>query len=120
WAGEVGRYLKAESERQLLIVNNASVSLNCSLSKSTITLGEAVEIEASLQVATNEGNITIQYNVNGAGWLDLVKGSPVNGTFKYVWSPEEPGEYLVRALWSGGKNYAPATSQAEALTVVKP
>lgn len=120
WAGEVGRYLRAESERQLLVVNNASVNLNCSLSQSTITLGETVEINASLQVATNEGNITIQYSVNGVDWFDLAKGSPVNGTFKYVWTPREPGEYKVRALWSGGRNYAPATSGVEALTVVKP
>lgn len=117
WPGEERIYKESTSPSQRLTVNKASAEITCELSNSTIPLGEEVEIKVSLSVPTNEGNITLEYRVEGGEWTPIKIGLLENGTYLTTWSPDTSGTFQIRATWSGGINYNPVTSSPVSLEV---
>lgn len=117
WPGEKGIYKESISQPQSLIVNKATAEITCELSNSTILLGEEVEVKVSLSVPTNEGNITLEYMVEGGEWISIKVGLLENGTYLTTWRPDTSGVFQIRAVWSGGTNYHPATCSPVSLEV---
>ncbi|MGC8849817.1 MAG: Ig-like domain repeat protein, partial [Candidatus Bathyarchaeia archaeon] len=117
WSGEKGVYTESMSPLQELVVNKSSAEVSCELSNSTITLGDEVEVRVALSIPTNEGNITLQYRLGEGEWKPIKVGLLENGTYLTTWSPETTGTMQIRAVWSGGSNYNPATSNPVTLEV---
>jgi dolichyl-diphosphooligosaccharide--protein glycosyltransferase len=117
WPGEKGVYKESTSPPQELTVGKLSARVTCELSNSTITLGDEVKVKASLSVPTSEGNITLEYKVEGGEWTPIKVGLLENGTYITTWRPDITGKIQVRAIWSGGLNYNPATSDPAVLEV---
>ena len=117
WPGEEGKYLEASSQLRGLNVTVANVTLTCTLSKELIKSGSLVNVTGALSKPLNTGNLTVQYSFNGEEWFNVAGGSPVNGSFTAEWKPPAPGEYYIRAVWSGDYNHNPAVSEARKLTV---
>jgi len=95
WDGEAGKYTKAFSQTLPLTISNASLSLNVSLTPSSLKIGENVKIEVSSLI---QGNVTIQYSLDEVNWFNLTKGKLEQNIFKTVWKPEKPGTYYIKAL----------------------
>jgi dolichyl-diphosphooligosaccharide--protein glycosyltransferase len=114
WDGEAGKYTKAISQILTLAVSNASSSLNLSLTSSSLTLGESVEIKVSPPL--QEGNIIIQYSLDNVNWFNLTKGEVKENIFKANWEPDKPGTYYIKALWFSNEGVS-LTSEIKTLIV---
>ncbi|MEM2122872.1 MAG: STT3 domain-containing protein [Candidatus Bathyarchaeia archaeon] len=119
WPGEKGAYKESMSLPQKLTVDKSNAKVTCELSNSTITIGDEVSVKVNLSVLTDEGNVTLEYKAERGEWTRIKVGLLENGTFLTTWSPEVTGTIQIRAIWSGGFNYNPATS-SPAILEVKP
>jgi dolichyl-diphosphooligosaccharide--protein glycosyltransferase len=100
-------------------------AISCSLSNSTITYGQPVEISGRITGPALEGigNVTVhlEYSADGGGtWKNMTDVETLlNGTYFYTWLPDA-GSYLIRAKWDGiAKKYFGAKSENQPLKVNK-
>lgn len=85
-----------------------SSSITCSVSPSSITLGENVTISGRIDPARP---ITIEYRKTGeTAWTVLNTVLSGDGSYEYEWTPGEAGSYEVKAGWGGDAYYSGASS----------
>jgi len=94
-----------------------SSSISCSISPSSIIVGEAVTISGSINPARST-EVTIDISTDaGASWTSLttVTSNP-DGSYEYEWNPEV-GSYAIKASWEGDSSYFGASSETVNVSV---
>jgi len=119
WPGDED-HIEAASPTVSFTVSKASSSISCSLSSSTIFIGENVTISGSVSQVHPAVSVYIQYSVDGGKtWNSLTSTvTDSRGTYSYTWFPSL-GSYLIRSYWAGDEDYQGATSSAQSLNVRK-
>lgn len=117
WSGDANYHGTASSGQQLT-VNKASTSTSCSLSSNSINYGQSVDITGTVNIAVNDGTITLEYSTDCVDWNLISSGTPLSGSYLYTWIPPSGGIFYVRAAWSGNHNYLGSTSLSQTLTVI--
>ena len=97
----------------------SSGSLEVTLSPSTLTFGESVEISCKFIPATTGGSVYLGYSSDGDNWFNIGYGDLINGSFSFTWAPEYTGEFLIQAVWEGNSNFNEAKSEQHILTIVE-
>ncbi|MBS7656060.1 lamin tail domain-containing protein [Candidatus Bathyarchaeota archaeon] len=93
--------------------SNGGETLTCSISHSTINIGESVTVSGSLD-PKHVALIKIEVNPLGSGWIFLASViSSSDGGFSFNWTPDKVGSYQFRAI------YGDVTSNTVSLTVNK-
>lgn len=93
--------------------SNGGESLTCSISSSTIIIGESITVSGSLD-PKHVALIKIEANPLGSGWVFLASViSTSDGSFSFSWTPDRTGSYQFRAV------YGNVTSNTVSLTVNK-
>jgi hypothetical protein len=87
--------------------------------QSTITLevspgspisGHPVKIIGSLSANGNSSTVSLFYSADKVNWQPMASvPTREDGAFSYVWTPDAPGSYFVRAYWQGDTQYAPSS-----------
>jgi PKD repeat protein len=80
---------------------NSTISIQAS--PTTITIGKSTRISGSITPSRPEANATIYDMLNGEGiWSVLANvTTDANSTYYYTWAPTQPGNYLLKANWTG-------------------
>ncbi|MEM3726882.1 MAG: lamin tail domain-containing protein [Candidatus Bathyarchaeia archaeon] len=79
--------------------SNGGETLSCSISKSTIIIGEGVAISGSLD-PKHVALIKIEVNPRGTGWVFLASVfSNSDGRFSFNWVPDQVGSYQFRTTY---------------------
>ncbi|KON28068.1 hypothetical protein AC481_02795 [miscellaneous Crenarchaeota group archaeon SMTZ-80] len=117
--GVSGSYLSSISSNQTLTVMKSSGSLEVTLSPSTLTFGESVEISCKFIPVTTGGSVYLGYSSDGDNWFNIGYGDLMNGSFSFTWTPEYTGEFLIQAVWEGNSNFNEANSEQHILTIVE-
>lgn len=116
WSGD-NNYEGSTSTSQQLTVNKASTSTSCSLSSNHIFHGQTVNVTGTVNVAVDDGIITLEYTTDNTTWNTMSSGTPSSGLYSYTWTPPSVGTFHIRASWSGNQNYEGSTSSSETLVV---
>ncbi len=119
YEGDPGKYQSAISSNQSIKVIKAVGSLEISLSSSEITFEESIRLSCNFSPQTSGGTVTIEYSVDEETWFGVNYGSLINGTYSYIWTPDYPGELLVRARWSGNSNFNEANSEVKIIKIIE-
>jgi outer membrane protein assembly factor BamB len=107
-----------------LIVNRASTTITISIDPSTTLCGDTTIINGTLQDEYNTPlsgqTIKLEFSADGgASWNTIVTiNTLTDGSYSYLWTPQEVGSYLIRAKYAGAFNYKPS-KETTSLTVVK-
>ncbi len=110
-------YLPAESQEVAVEVSKLPSSITCSLSTTTIRLGESVTITGRIEQGV-AGTVIIEAKLDDV-WSELAQvQSSLNGSYSYQWTPSREGTFLLRAKWLGNTVYEAAISSEQALTVL--
>ncbi len=92
--------------------------ISCSLSPTTITVGETTTISGSLSHSLAEASILIQGRPNGGDWTTIATVSTDSeGGYSYVWSPTTAGTWEVKASWNGDETRLPSESQTQSIII---
>ncbi|MEM4246227.1 MAG: STT3 domain-containing protein, partial [Candidatus Bathyarchaeia archaeon] len=116
WDGEPGQYVKATSDSKSLNVTPGKASLEVTAPPKLLA-GQQANLTAKLSARVNSGNMTIQYSEDQVEWRIIRSSQPVNGTLTATWTPDQAGEFYIRATWSGDFNYDPSVSEVVKLIV---
>lgn len=119
--GVAKKYLPAQSPEYQITVGKASVSLSCSPSKVTASLGEELTISCTISPVVTTGNVTLQFSLDGVKWQTIVTGLPISGDGKVstTWRPNVEGVLQLRAQWGGASGYALTTVSLPPIAVRK-
>ena len=64
--------------------------------------GDPVKISGSLSVGANSSMVDLSISTNRENWQPIANVSTGHGgLFSYIWTPNTPGSYVVRAYWQG-------------------
>jgi dolichyl-diphosphooligosaccharide--protein glycosyltransferase len=88
-------------------------------SANSTSVGQPIDLKALLSANASDGLVSIEYRLGNESWRPLLYGPPRNGDFTAPWRPIAPGTYLLRARWSGNRNYSSSVSPTIVL-IVKP
>jgi hypothetical protein len=100
-----------------LTVTLPSFSTTCSLSTTSINLGQSVSVSGTVNASVADGVINLQYSTDNSTWSNISSGTPTAGTYSSTWTPSNAGTYYVRASWSGTANYKGSVSATQQLIV---
>ena len=119
WEGDEEN-LGAESDEAHLEVLRANSTIIVSLSSTEIEEESNITISGAISPPLENMNVTIMYRKVGGNWTVLaVVLTEEDGSFSYVWSPPERGNYLVKASWEGSQNYLGAETEPKSFKVVR-
>jgi len=119
WAGDATHSPALSSIYELTVVKKKPSTITCSVSPSTIQAYGNVTISGAISPVRAYVQVVLQYKV-GELWVDIATvrtGS--DGSYRYVWSPENVGSYFIRAYWLGDEEYEGSMSVEQPLTVLK-
>ena len=61
-----------------------------------------MKISGSLSVGNNSSTVHLSFSTNKEYWQSIANVSTgQGGLFSYIWTPDAPGSYVVRAYWQG-------------------
>jgi len=87
---------------EILVKMFVTTRLDLEAKPKQVYLGEEVVLQGSINPHIKGAKVILRYIKNGGCWTDLTTLTVgVNGSFKYVWIPEEPGLYAVVAIYEG-------------------
>lgn len=85
----------------------------------SISLGSSATLSGS--VAPNPGSVPVMVSVSrdsGSTWaMLLLVMTDSSGSYSVNWTPPYPGNYLLKASWSGNSQFAGSASASASLTV---
>lgn len=96
-----------------------STSLSLQVMPSVAVSGIPLSITGSVNAPTAEPTtVVISYSSGDSGWQQIAN-LPIaqNGEFAYTWQATAPGNYSIKASWSGNSKYS-STSQIVGVRVV--
>ena len=94
-----------------------SSSITCSVSPSSIAVGENVTISGIINPARS-AEVTIEIGTDDTWTLLITVTSKADGSYEYEWKPEI-GTYEIKASWKGDKYYLSASSEVIDLLVTQ-
>jgi hypothetical protein len=119
WAGDATHSPALSPVYELTVVKKKPSTITCSVSPSTIQAYGNATISGAISPARAFVQVVLQYKV-GEAWIDIAAvRTAADGSYRYVWSPERVGSYLIRAYWLGDSEYEGSASPEQPLTVVK-
>jgi len=99
-------------------------SLSIKLRRDTITLGQEAKIYGTLTAVEYPekmtGTLVLEVSREGSDWQVLKEfevSSLKSYRFSHSWTPEEAGDYTLRARYSGDETYSSSESDSVQLTV---
>jgi len=95
-------------------------AINCSVSHSSITLGDNLTVSGFISPAVSGVAVTLTYKKPDATTLTRTVTSGIDGAFRDYYTPSVVGGWSVKASWLGNVNYLGATSFAAEFTVNNP
>ncbi|MEM2988660.1 MAG: STT3 domain-containing protein [Candidatus Bathyarchaeia archaeon] len=98
-------------------VKRANSQIDLFASANSTSVGQAIGLKALLGVNASDGLVVIEYRLGNETWSPILYGLPRDGDFTASWKPTAPGTYLLRARWSGNRNYLSSISPTIVLTV---
>jgi len=119
WPGDEDHYGWTTSMFSFTVTKGSS-TISCSLSSSTIFIGESVTISGSVSPAHPAVTVYIQYSIDGGNTWNNITSTITNstGAYSYMWLPSL-GSYLIRSYWQGDEDHNGATSPKPSLSVRK-
>lgn len=108
-------YGDARSVMRSFQVTKLLGGLSCSLSTSSLSIGDSVTISGALTPAMTGEIITILDNDHALATVI----TNVDGSFEYSWTPSTADLYYLKASWSGDDEYEEALSAVTSLLVSK-
>lgn len=117
WSGDED-HNGAMSPAASFTVSKASSSISCSLSSSTILLGETVNISGSISPTHPNLTVYIRYSRDGGTWDTVTTTTDSMGVYSYTWAPRV-GSYSVRSYWDGDADHNGSTSLEQSIKVLK-
>ena len=100
------------------------MSLSIKLRRDTITLGQEAKISGTLTAVEYPekmmGTLVLEVSREGSDWQVLKEfevSSLKSYRFSHSWTPEEAGDYTLRARYSGDETYSSSESDSVQLTV---
>ena len=97
---------------------NVPTSLTLSVTPQEISIGNSAIASVSISPSVTGGTIEIQQSKDGVSWISIGSGQASSGGLSAPFAPAEPGNYYIRATYSGyfdskaNKNYLASQSQA--------
>jgi hypothetical protein len=101
-----------------LSINLQSSSVICTLFPSSVRPGESVTIIPALVWESSEGDIVLDYSLDGHTWRPI--GQPMPPNYLSIWTPQDLGILYVKAAWSGDGGHPAAVSAIQRLVVKIP
>jgi hypothetical protein len=83
-----------------------------------LVAGDTLMLHGLFKIPISDGTVTLQVSGDEQSWSNVTTSVPVrNGRFSAPIEFADVGKYFVRAVWSGGGNYLPSTSNTLAFEV---
>ena len=103
----------------LIVSEKTDSAISLSLDKSSIRVGDNVELSGSISPNPGSGHaVTIEYSVDGSGWSALTTvDTDSDGEYTHTWAPPTGGSYKFRSSWEGSIAYNGDMSGEQTLTV---
>jgi len=103
----------------LTVSEKTDSAISLSLDKSSIRVGDNVELSGSISPNPGSGHaVTIEYSVDGSGWSTLTTvDTDSDGEYTHTWAPPTGGSYKFRSSWEGSIAYNGDMSGEQTLTV---
>jgi hypothetical protein len=112
-----------ESESSIISISVSKIvsSLSMDLSQDSIPIGNAVTISGSISPVRENISVTVQYRIGEGTWNTIQAVSTnAQGTYAFLWTPQDPGTYELKASWLGDETTLDAESSVETLSVKAP
>ena len=78
----------------------APSSINFDVTPVSAISGDPVTISESLSVGNNSSTVHLSFSMDSENWQPIANVSTrQGGLFSYIWTPDAPGSYVVRAYW---------------------
>jgi hypothetical protein len=117
WIGDA-THDGASSSSKVFTVSKLSSSLSCSVSSSSLMIGDSVTVSGSLIPALSSKIVTLTYmKPNGLTFTRTCTTNP--GDYIDTYTPDSTGAWSVRASWDGDTIYEGALSTEIEFTVSK-
>ena len=94
-------------------------SISCSVSPSTIPIGESVTVSGAISSIHVEVEVSLVFTRPDGSVFTRIVLSDSSGTYSYVYTPEMVGLWSVKASWEGDADHYGASSTTVIFTVVK-
>jgi hypothetical protein len=109
----------ASSSRVSFTVSMVPSTVSCSLSSSSLTIGDSVTISGSIIPARAGVPVNINYR-SDSSWSTLTNVlTASDGSFSYFWTPTSVGSYQLKASWEGDAEHEGASSLLLSFSVEK-
>jgi hypothetical protein len=97
----------------------SSSAISCSVSPTSVTLGNSTTVSGSISPAVSGAPITLTYAKPDGTTLTRTATSGTDGSFTDIYNPDAVGSWSVTTSWPGNDAYFGATSFAAAFTVTE-
>ncbi|MBA7493011.1 hypothetical protein ES702_03566 [subsurface metagenome] len=95
-----------------------STSLSCSVSQSTIEIGDSINIAGSISPPVSGATVTISVKHNEGSWNELTTVT-TSSAYSYSWTPGALGSYEIKSSWDGHRVYEGSSSNTVPVQVDK-
>jgi hypothetical protein len=112
-----GTYNASKVGPTTFTVDRMSMSLSCTVSPTTINLGQSVTASGTLTPALSGQTITLTYTKSGLPPVVRTVTTNPSGGYSDTYPPPEAGSWTVQASFAGDANHEPATSPTRSFTV---
>jgi hypothetical protein len=88
-----------------LIISTASSLISCSVSPSRIEKGETIDVDGSLDPASNNVTLNLVYTKPDASTVSRIVLTKADGSYGDSYQPDIEGSWSVNASWAGSERY---------------
>jgi len=92
-------------------------SISCSVSASSLPLGNSVTVSGSISPAVPNATVTLTYTKPTADTITRTVVTGPDGQYTNAYTPDAAGSWTVYASWAGNDNYFAASSFNTPFTV---
>ena len=116
WDGD-GFFTGATSNEVSVTVRKMSTSVSCSVSSTTITRGESINVSGTIDPLLSDITIILTYTKPEGSLFTITVTTGSDGSFIDSFPPDADGSWSVKASWDGDSTYKDASSSEVHFTV---
>ena len=94
-------------------------TISCSLSSSTVSLGDPATVSGSIEPSIPGANVTLTFTNPSGSSITRYLTTEADGGYHHSYEPSEPGMWRVEASWDGDSGHHASRSQSIEFSVIE-
>ena len=110
YLGVQGLFVESTSEPHPLDVRKLNVTLRVSASATSVTVGQNVTLQFSMEPFVKDANVTLAYSIDNKTYTPIKSFIMTSPSMSYNWRVAVQGDFRIVLGWGGNENYNRAIS----------